>query len=191
MLASCRLAAVSHAATSEPTSPHPGDSCTLDRMPVGFSGDRPYKLRPATPADSATLVAFTLSEALDAERRTLIRADVQRGVAGAFADPPKARYWVVESGETIVASASVVTEWSNFRGGDYWWVQSLYIVPEHRGRGVVDLILGHVAAEAKAAGAIDLRLYGFNTNARALRAYQRFGFREAPYLILTKPLQGD
>lgn len=150
-----------------------------------------YAIRPATPADAETLVAFTLSEALDAERRMLSRADVQRGVAGAFASPPKARYWVVESAGSLVACASIVTEWSNFRGGDYWWIQSLYIVPEHRGRGLVDTILQHLVQEARAGGAIDLRLYGYNTNARALRAYQRFGFREAPYLILTKSLVGE
>ncbi len=149
-----------------------------------------YLIRPATPADSDTLVVFTMSEALDAERRNLNRAEVQRGVAGAFDSPPKARYWVVETGGQVVACASVVTEWSNFRGGDYWWIQSLYILPEHRGHGLVDTILQHLVSEAKAARAIDLRLYGYNTNARALRAYQRFGFREAPYLILTKSLVG-
>lgn len=149
-----------------------------------------YLIRPATVADSDTLVAFTLSEALDAERRALNRAEVQRGIAGAFASPPKARYWVVESAGRLVAVASIVTEWSNFRGGDYWWIQSLYIVPEHRGRGLVDTILQHLVGEARAGGALDLRLYGYNTNARALRAYQRFGFREAPYLILTKSLVG-
>ena len=150
-----------------------------------------YAIRPAIPADSETLVAFTLSEALDAERRTLNRAEVLRGVAGAFDTPPKARYWVAEAGGQVVACASIVTEWSNFRGGDYWWIQSLYIVPEHRGRGLVDTILQHLVHEAKAGRALDLRLYGYNTNARALRAYQRFGFREAPYLILTRSLIGE
>ncbi len=150
-----------------------------------------YTLRPATSADSDLLVSFTLSEALDSERRTLIRAEVERGVAGAFATPPRARYWVAEADGRVVASVSVVTEWSNFRGGDYWWIQSLYVVPAHRGTGLVDVILQHVVEVARAAGALDLRLYGYNTNARALRAYQRFGFRDAPYLILTKSLVAE
>ena len=152
---------------------------------------RPFTVRPATPADIDTLVAFTLSEALDAERRTLSRTEVQRGVAGAFVTPPKARYWVAEAEGNVVGAASIVTEWSNFRGGDYWWIQSLYIVPERRGTGLVDVLLRHLVDEARAAGALDLRLYGFNTNDRALRAYQRFGFREAPYLILTRSLVGE
>lgn len=162
-------------------------------MSIEFRDERveAFAMRPATEADAETLVAFTLSEAYDAERRTLNPVEVRRGVAGAFATPPKARYWVVESGGAIVASTSIVTEWSNFRGGDYWWIQSLYIVPEHRGSGMVDVILRGLVHEAQAAGALDLRLYGFNTNARALRAYQRFGFRDAPYLILTKSLVGE
>ncbi len=150
-----------------------------------------YTIRPATVADSDLLVSFTLSEALDSERRALIRAEVERGVAGAFQTPSKARYWVAESGGRVVGCASIVTEWSNFRGGDYWWIQSLYIVPAHRGTGLVDVMLQHLVQEAQAGGALDLRLYGYNTNARALRAYERFGFREAPYLILTKAVVGE
>lgn len=160
-------------------------------MPTPPSADDPvYTIRPGSEADLDALVAFTMSEALDAERRTLNPGDVRRGVAAAFATPPKARYWVVEAQGRLVASTSIVTEWSNFRGGDYWWIQSLYIVPEHRGHGLVDTILQHLAGEAGRAGALDLRLYGYDSNARALRAYRRFGFREAPYLILTRPLDG-
>jgi GNAT superfamily N-acetyltransferase len=148
-------------------------------------------IRPAAAADLDVLVAFTLSEAWDSERRTLSAADVRRGVQGAFDSPPKARYWVLEVEGHIVGSTSIITEWSNFRGGDYWWIQSLYIVPEHRGRGLVDVLLHHLVEQAKAGRALDLRLYGFDTNARALRAYERFGFRKAPYLILTKSLTGE
>ena len=136
-------------------------------------------------------MAFTLAEALDAERRTLNHADVERGVAAAFAAPPRARYWVAAIRDHVVASTSIVTEWSNFRGGDYWWIQSLYVVPEQRGTGLVDALLRHLMQEAKAAGALELRLYGYDTNARALRAYERAGFRQAPYLILTKSLVGE
>ena len=90
----------------------------------------------------------------------------------------------------VVGSTSIVTEWSNFLGGEYWWVQSLYILPEHRGHGLADQLLAHLSAQAVAAGALDLRLYGYNTNERALRAYQRCGFTLSPYIMLTKPLRG-
>jgi ribosomal protein S18 acetylase RimI-like enzyme len=149
-----------------------------------------YEIRPATPDDIDVLVGFTLAEARDAERRTLDVEGARRGVRGAFASPPRATYWVAQTGGRVVGSTSVVTEWSNFLGGDFWWVQSLYILPEHRGQGLVDQLLAHLSAQAVAAGALDLRLYGYNTNERALRAYQRCGFVLSLYIMLTKPLRG-
>ena len=81
-------------------------------------------------------------------------------MSAAFEDPALATYWVAESEEgTVVASTSIVKEWSNFHGGSYWWIQSLFIDPAHRGAGLVEVILDHLADEAAHAGALDLRLY--------------------------------
>jgi len=109
-----------------------------------------YIIRNAVSADFETLVAFTLREAREAEGIELDVEAARRGVGGAFEEPRQATYWVVEERDgRVVASASVVTEWSNFHGGRYWWVQSLYIVPEHRGDGLVELILDHLAHSAR------------------------------------------
>jgi ribosomal protein S18 acetylase RimI-like enzyme len=63
-------------------------------------------------------------------------------------------------------------------------IQSLFIVPEHRGRGLVDSLLEFVATTARAAGALDLRLYVLQSNQRAIAAYRRCGFDVAPYTIM-------
>ena len=148
----------------------------------------PYSIRDAIADDIDTLVAFTLREAIDAEGLALDEAAVRRGVAAAFGDPRLATYWIAESDGTIAGSLSIVREWSNFRGGDYWWIQSLYIVPEHRGTGLIDRLLDHVAHAAQEAGALDLRLYAHASNDRAQRAYHRCGFTRAPYVIMTRPV---
>jgi GNAT superfamily N-acetyltransferase len=146
-----------------------------------------YRIRPATAADIGVLVDFTLSEAQDAEGVALDRSAVERGVARAFEEPGLARYWVAEGLEhRLVASTSVTTEWSNFQGAHYWWVQSLFVVPEHRGAGLVDLLLDHLARTAQAEGALDLRLYAHQGNQRALRAYARCGFTTAPYVLMRR-----
>lgn len=99
-----------------------------------------YTIRRALRSDVDVLVEFTLQEGYEAEGTNKDEAAVRRGVEGAFRDPPLAAYWVAESPEkAIVGSTSVVTEWSDFNGGHYWWIQSLFIVPEHRGGGLVDL----------------------------------------------------
>lgn len=151
-----------------------------------------YTIRTAVLEDIESLVAFTVREAQESQGVAVDTATVERGVRAAFEQPPRARYWVVERpGGQLVASTSVVTEWSDFHGGDYWWVQSLYIVPEHRGSGLVDLLFTHLSRAAAAAAALDLRLYVHRSNERAIRAYQRCGFVAAPYMIMQKtPLPG-
>ena len=149
-----------------------------------------YTVRPAKGADIDVLVGFTVAEAREAEGEELDAEEARRGVAVAFEAPQRARYWVAESsGGRVVASTSIVEEWSNFHGGWYWWVQSLFIAPEHRGGGLVDVMLNHLAAEASAAGALDLRLYVHEANDRALRAYERCGFKPSPYRIMSRPVK--
>lgn len=151
--------------------------------------DGRYTIRPATMADLGVLAHFTHCEARDAEGVTLDPAAVGRGVTRALEDPSLARYWVAETADgLVVASVSVTTEWSNFHGGHYWWVQSLFVSPEHRGAGLADLLLDHLAQAAKADGALDLRLYAHQGNARALRVYARCGFTAAPYLLMRRRL---
>ena len=151
-----------------------------------------YRMRLAKPADINVLVAFTMQEALEAEGTRTTEAAVRRGIEAAFSTPPRAVYWVVETPDgQIAGSASTVTEWSDFHGGDYWWIQSVFVVPEHRGSGVVDLVVEQLASAARAAGALDLRLYAHRSNERALRAYQRCGFVVAPYVIMSRPLRND
>lgn len=147
----------------------------------------PYRIRGAVSGDIETLVSFSLREAEEAEHLALDGSAVRRGVAAAFGDPPLACYWVAETPEgQVIASISVVTEWSNFRGGHYWWIQSLFVVPEHRGRGLVELLLDHASAAAAEAGALDIRLYAHSSNERALRVYRRCGFEAAPYVIMRR-----
>jgi ribosomal protein S18 acetylase RimI-like enzyme len=148
-----------------------------------------YKIREALSADADTLVAFTLQEAFEAEGLHQDPEAVRRGVNGAFGDPPLSVYWVLEGPDgRAVASTSVVTEWSDFYGGHYWWIQSLFIVPEHRGRGLVEFLIDHLLNASKAAGALDLRLYAHSSNERALHVYRRCGFTVAPYVIMRKSL---
>jgi GNAT superfamily N-acetyltransferase len=146
-----------------------------------------YRIRAATSEDADQLVAFTLREAQDAEGVTLNADGVARGVASALENPSLARYWVAETPDgRVVASISVTTEWSNFYGGHYWWVQSLFVAAEHRGRGLADLLLDYLARAAASAGALDLRLYAHEDNARARRVYDRCGFTRARYLLMRR-----
>ena len=145
---------------------------------------RPYSVRDATGTDVDVLVAFALQEAQEAEPYAANEDAVRHGIAAAFGQPPRSTYWVAEFDGQVIGSVSIVREWSNFRGGDYWWIQSVFILPEHRGRGVLEALIDRVAAAARAMGALDLRLYARESNYRALRAYRRYGFVNTPYVMM-------
>jgi GNAT superfamily N-acetyltransferase len=130
-----------------------------------------------------------MQEAREAEGRELNEDTVRRGVLAAFGERPASRYWVAEGpGGAIVAIISTTNEWSDFRAGEYWWVQSLFIRPEYRRSGLLELLLDHLADEARRRGALELRLYVHQGNERAVRAYRRSGFHAVPYTIMARTL---
>jgi ribosomal protein S18 acetylase RimI-like enzyme len=87
-----------------------------------------------------------------------------------------------------VGSISVVREWSNWQAGFYWWIQSLYVSPIHRGRGVTALLMREVQEAARQENALDIRLYAHAGNIRAIRAYRKLGFEPSDYKIFKKDI---
>lgn len=148
------------------------------------------KVREATPTDLEDLVRFTIEEAREAEGRVLDPAAARRGVAAAFAPTPAARYWMITAGDDgpPLGSASVTVEWSDWNGGYYWWLQSAYIAPEARGRGLFAPLVAAITTAARAAGAVELRLLVHGDNARAVATYRREGFEDLPYRIMRQRL---
>lgn len=148
-----------------------------------------YIVRRARDSDLDSLVSFTVAEAREAEGLDMEVATVRRGVVAGLASGSVAVYWVVESDEgDVVASTSVVKEWSDWHARHYWWIQSMYVVPDHRGRGLSKMLIEAVSIEASKDGATDLRLYVHKNNERAIAAYRRCGFDDSSYAIMFKKL---
>jgi len=142
-------------------------------------------IRRADLADLEQLVEFTLAEAEEAEGAGQDREKARRGIRKALEDESVALYWVIENRkEGLVGNISVVKEWSNWKAGNYWWIQSLYIKPAHRGRGLLQSLLKTITESAVQGGALDLRLYVHQDNERAIRAYRKAGFVDAQYRIM-------
>jgi len=149
-------------------------------------------VRPATPRDIPTLVDFAAAEADEAEGRAAPREALERGIAAPFEDPRLARYWVLEHDGAVAGSVSVTTEWSDWNGAPYWYIQSVYLRPEVRGQGALALLVDAVERAAAHAGAAELRLYVHPLNARAMRAYHKLGFADLPYRMMSrKPAPAD
>jgi GNAT superfamily N-acetyltransferase len=152
-----------------------------------------YRIRAAEPADADLLAQWAQAMALETEHRQLDADTVRAGVAAAIADPAKARYFVamedavLVGGETIgmaVGTLMVTCEWSDWRNGDWWWIQSVYVTAQHRRQGIFAAMYRHVQQLAQETpGVIGLRLYVERDNAVAQRTYAALGMHDAGYAI--------
>jgi ribosomal protein S18 acetylase RimI-like enzyme len=151
------------------------------------------RIRPAHAHDRDLLAQWAVAMALETEHKHLDEATVRAGMEAGIADPAKARYFIamhesaVAGRETIAAPAGTLMltrEWSDWRNGDWWWIQSVYVAPEHRRQGVYQAMHGHVAALAQATpGVIGLRLYVERANTAAQSTYRALAMDDAGYAI--------
>ena len=146
-------------------------------------------VRPASPDDARIIIDFNLALASESEDLVLSREIVERGVAHALADPALALYFVAEDdmpgGRRIVGQTMVTYEWSDWRDGMFWWIQSVFVDPAQRKHGVFRAIYKHIEAAARAdATACGIRLYVEDNNLRAKQTYHALGMARGGYEVL-------
>ncbi|MFL6195392.1 MAG: GNAT family N-acetyltransferase [Thermoanaerobaculia bacterium] len=140
------------------------------------------EIREALPADAPAIVEFQLLMARETEDLALDRETVTRGVAAVFADPGKGIYWVAERDGRITGSLLTTFEWSDWRNGTVLWVQSVYVPPEERGRGVYRALYERVKARVRESADLKgIRLYVDRRNTAAQRVYERLGMTREHY----------
>jgi GNAT superfamily N-acetyltransferase len=147
----------------------------------------PLTIRRAGPADAAIVAEFNQLLALESEGKTLDRDLLRAGVAAGLADPAKSVYFLAEEDGAAVGQMMYTTEWSDWRNGWFWWIQSVYVRPEARRRGVFRVLFEHVHQAARADGhVIGLRLYVERENHVAQKTYQNMGMEPAGYLVFER-----
>jgi RimJ/RimL family protein N-acetyltransferase len=149
------------------------------------------RLRLATPADAAIIAEFNRAMALETEQRALDPDRLRAGVDAVFADPARGTYRVAEVDGTVAACLLVTFEWSDWRNGTWWWLQSVYVRPGQRGRGLFGALYRQLRADALATpGVCGLRLYVETKNAKAQRVYEALGMTPEPYRMLHDEFTG-
>ena len=144
----------------------------------------PTLVRPARPDDADTLVDFNAAMAHETEHLTLDRATLSAGVRAAIADPLKARYFVGEVDGRVAGMLMLTLEWSDWRNGEIWWIQSVYVHPDFRRLGVFKSIYRHVESLARQQNAVGLRLYVVHENKAAQETYRQLGMELSEYLVM-------
>lgn len=137
---------------------------------------------------------FNLRLAAETEDLKLDPAFVEPGVASLLADPAKGIYFVAHLKGTIIGQVMITYEWSDWRNGNIWWLQSVYVRQDFRQQGVFRKLFRHVENLARAREDVcGLRLYMHAENSRARQSYERLGMRHTAYEVfemsLGKPLE--
>lgn len=134
-------------------------------------------------ADAPTISEFNAAMALETEHKRLDPSTLRAGVERAIGRPEEARYFLADAGGRVVGQLMITFEWSDWRNAMFWWIQSVYVEPEYRSRGVFKELYRHVEGLAKEAGACGLRLYVEKENGRAQEVYRRLGMADAGYVV--------
>lgn len=141
----------------------------------------PFVVRPATWSDAGLLVEFNRALARETEGLELEPDVLARGVRAALADPAKGEYRICELDGAACASLLITREWSDWRCGWAWWIQSVYVAPAVRRRGTYRALHTSVLNDARRCGAKAVRLYVERSNAAAQRTYERVGMARSHY----------
>ena len=144
-----------------------------------------YTTRPARPDDAPTIARYNQAMAKETEGKTLNLDILTPGVQRVFEEPAHGQYLVAESeGEQVVGCLLITYEWSDWRNAQVWWIQSVYVHPEHRRRGVFKLLYQAVRELGEQVGGVcGYRLYVERDNIRAQQTYAGLGMSKTPYLI--------
>jgi ribosomal protein S18 acetylase RimI-like enzyme len=149
-------------------------------------------VRRATPADEGVLVEFNAALAWETEHRRLRPEVLAAGVRAVFADPARGFYTLAEQNGVIVGQMMVTFEWSDWRNGWFWWVQSVYVREDARRNGVFRALYKEIERQAAAdPTVIGIRLYVERENTRAQATYRALGMSDTTYGVMEEyPLPG-
>lgn len=122
-----------------------------------------------------------------AEETESVRLDpaiIQAGVNGLLEDRSKGIYFVAEAEGRVVGQLMITYEWSDWRNGNLWWIQSVYVAPAFRRAGVFRALFEHVNSLARRQKDVRaLRLYMHAENSHARQSYERLGMRATHYQV--------
>lgn len=140
------------------------------------------QIRIANHSDAQFIADCNIHMAFETEQRQLDPKTVSAGVAALLEDSSKGIYFIAQVGDKPIGQMLITYEWSDWRNGTFWWIQSVYIVEMFRCRGIFRALFEHVNALARARRDVcGLRLYVENENAHAKQVYSQLGMWKTDY----------
>lgn len=141
-------------------------------------------VRQANISDKNTIAEFQVLMAHETENIQLDRKIVMAGVSAVFNDPSKGKYYIAEEDEMVVASVLTTYEWSDWRNGTIIWLQSVYVLPEFRKKGIFKALYNYIQNQSLSDNNIKgIRLYVEKKNIPAQAVYEKLGMDAEHYQL--------
>ncbi|MEQ1836419.1 MAG: GNAT family N-acetyltransferase [Candidatus Nitrotoga sp.] len=141
-------------------------------------------IRLAEMRDALAITEFNRAMALETEQKELIAEVISKGVDKLLNNPDLGFYVVAERDNEVIGSLMVTPEWSDWRNGLFWWIQSVYVKPNERRQGIYTKLYKFIRESANNNPSIcGFRLYVEKTNILARNTYEALGMMETNYRI--------
>ena len=141
------------------------------------------KVRKATIKDYQSIVNFQQAMARETEGIELLLDPLEKGVKAVLEDPSKGIYYVAEINKKVVSSLLTTYEWSDWRNGTVLWIQSVFVLPEYRRKGVYRNMYSHLKNKVTKDGRLKgIRLYADKSNRAAHKTYENLGMSQDHYV---------
>ncbi len=145
------------------------------------------EIRQAVSNDVETVACFNIALCRETEGRELDPVTVTNGVRRFVSEAKRGRYFVAVIDGQVVGQTAHTFEWSDWRNGELWWIQSVYVHPDFRSKGVFRALFMHIKELAEAdIDCCGIRLYMERENETARESYRRLGFNETGYVVFER-----
>ncbi len=156
-------------------------------MKLKTSQNNQFNIRKAVTEDIPSLVRYNGALAKETEDLNLDPAVLTKGVTKVLNNPSLGQYFVAELNGEVLGQTLITYEWSDWRAGMFWWLQSVYVHPDHRSKGVFRAIYNHIEETAtKQPDVRGLRLYVMRHNQVGMKVYQKLSMENSGYIVYEK-----
>ena len=134
------------------------------------------------------IAQFNIAMARETEDKALDEATVRAGALGVIEDASRGFYLIAQGSDSVVGALLVTREWSDWRNGDLWWIQSVYVSPASRRQGVFRALYEAVVCRAQESAVRGIRLYVEHENETAKAVYKSLQMTQTPYQVFERML---
>lgn len=153
-------------------------------MKRGMNPELKCRIQTALPEHLDLLIAFQQAMAKESEGMELSQKTLYEGIKAVLENPTKGKYYIALHGNEVAGCMMHTYEWSDWRNAYVIWIQSVYVKPEYRRRGVFRQFYAFTQKQVQENKQFcGIRLYVEQNNEAAIATYRALGMDDGHYRL--------